>query len=112
MKNKLKRGAEILGIDGVSDDRVDHLMLFAEELLRWNTKINLTSIRVMDEVVEKHLLDSLVLIALLNEPSRVLDMGSGAGIPVIPLALAMPQQAFYSLDSVGKKINFQKFQFT
>ena len=108
MKNKLQRGAEILGIDGLSDDRADRLIQFAEELLRWNTRINLTSIRVMDEVVEKHLLDSLVLIALLKEPSRVLDMGSGAGIPVIPLALAMPHQTFYSLDSVGKKINFQK----
>ncbi len=108
MINKLQRGAELLGIDGLSDDIAVRLMLFAEELLRWNAKINLTSIRGMDEVVEKHLLDSLMLMALLKEPSRVLDMGSGAGIPVIPLALAMPQQTFFSLDSVGKKINFQK----
>jgi 16S rRNA (guanine527-N7)-methyltransferase len=108
VKNKVKRGTEILGIDGVSDELTDRLLLFAEELLRWNSRINLTSIRVMDEVIEKHLLDSLVLMNYLNEPSRVLDLGSGAGIPVIPLALAMPHQAFYSIDSVGKKINFQK----
>lgn len=108
MKNKLKKGAENLGIHGLSDELAEHLIQFAKELLRWNAKINLTSIRSMDEVVEKHLLDSLVLVDLLKKSSRVLDMGSGAGIPVIPLALAMPQQTFFSLDSVGKKINFQK----
>ncbi|MBW6508993.1 MAG: 16S rRNA (guanine(527)-N(7))-methyltransferase RsmG [Desulfuromonadales bacterium] len=108
MKNRLKRGAGLLGIDGVDVQLVDRLILFAEELLRWNDKINLTSIRTMDEVVEKHLLDSLVLVGLLGDQFRVLDMGSGAGLPVIPLALAMPQKTFYSLDSVGKKINFQK----
>lgn len=108
MEKKLKRGAEVLGIDGLSEGLADRLMLFAEELLRWNRKINLTSITEMEEVVEKHLLDSLVLVGLLGQSARILDVGSGAGIPVIPLALAMPHQTFYSLDSVGKKINFQR----
>jgi 16S rRNA (guanine527-N7)-methyltransferase len=108
VKNRVKRGTEILGIGGLSDELIDRLLLFAEELLRWNSRINLTSIRVLDEVIEKHLLDSLIIMDLLKEPCRVLDLGSGAGFPVIPLALAMPHQTFYSIDSVGKKINFQK----
>ncbi|NCU31337.1 MAG: 16S rRNA (guanine(527)-N(7))-methyltransferase RsmG [Candidatus Moranbacteria bacterium] len=108
MKNKLRLGAEILGIGELSDELIDRLLLFAEELLRWNARINLTSITKFEEVVEKHLLDSLVLVSVLKGSSRILDVGSGAGIPVIPLALALPNQQFYSVDSVEKKINFQK----
>lgn len=108
MKKQLKRGAEILGIDELSEELADRLLQFAEELLRWNSRINLTSIREMDGVVEKHILDSLVVTRLLDQPSRILDMGSGGGFPVIPLALAMPHQSFFSIDSVGKKINFQQ----
>lgn len=108
MKKQLKEGVDILGIDGWSDELADRLLLFAEELLRWNARINLTSIRDLEGVIEKHILDSLVVARLLEEPSRILDMGSGGGIPVIPLALALPDQSFFSVDSVGKKINFQQ----
>lgn len=108
MIKQLKQGAEILGIDDLSDDLAGRLIQFAEELLRWNVRINLTSIRAMDGVIEKHILDSLVVARFLDQPHRILDMGSGAGIPIIPLALTMPHQAFFSVDSVGKKINFQQ----
>ncbi len=108
MKKKLKQGADILGIDGLNDELADRLLLFAEELMRWNAKINLTSIRDPDGVIEKHILDSLVVADLLAKHSRILDMGSGGGIPVIPLALVLPHQTFFSVDSVGKKINFQQ----
>jgi 16S rRNA (guanine527-N7)-methyltransferase len=108
VKKQLQRGAEILGVDGLSDELAERLLLYAKELLRWNARINLTSIRTLDGVVEKHLLDSLVVARLLDKPSRILDMGSGGGIPIIPLALALPHQSFFSVDSVGKKINFQQ----
>lgn len=108
MKRQLKQGAELLGIDSLSEELADRLLLFAEELLRWNTRINLTSIRELENVIEKHILDSLVVAELLDKPSRILDMGSGGGIPIIPLALALPHQSFFSVDSVGKKINFQQ----
>lgn len=101
-------GAEILGLEDLGDELIHRLLFFAEELLRWNAKINLTSITKIEEVVEKHLLDSLVLVSELKGSSRILDVGSGAGFPVIPLALALPHQQFYSVDSVGKKTNFQK----
>lgn len=108
MKKQLKQGADILGINGLSDELADRLLLFADELLRWNNRINLTSIRDLEGVIEKHILDSLVVAELVNKPSRILDMGSGGGIPVIPLALSLPYQSFFSVDSVGKKINFQQ----
>lgn len=81
---------------------------FLDELLRWNQSINLTSITNRKQAIEKHLLDSLLLLPHLGGAKNVLDMGSGGGLPSIPLAIATPSIDFVSVDSVGKKINFQK----
>ena len=82
-------------------------LIFLDEMMRWNQQINLTSIRKRDEAIEKHLIDSLALLPYLSAGS-LLDMGSGGGLPGIPLAIAMPDLKVTSVDSVGKKINFQK----
>lgn len=108
MKNILKKGLEHLEIGSLSDNTLTRQLLFVDELLRWNQKINLTAITGAEEIIEKHLLDSLVLLPRLASVNRVIDVGSGAGFPVIPLAIAMPDKQFYSVDSVGKKIHFQK----
>ncbi len=81
---------------------------FIAELLRWNKRINLTSIRTHAEAIEKHLLDSLVLLDHLDGAKNLLDIGSGGGVPGIPLAIAAPSLQVVSVDSIGKKINFQK----
>jgi len=81
---------------------------FLAELLRWNKQINLTAITEWHEALEKHLLDSLFLLKHLPVECRLLDMGSGGGLPGIPLAIARPEVQVVSVDSVGKKINFQK----
>ncbi len=81
---------------------------FIDEMLHWNKRINLTSIRNGEEAIEKHLLDSLLLLSHLKESRRMMDMGSGGGLPGIPLAIAIPTLQVVSVDSVGKKINFQK----
>jgi 16S rRNA (guanine527-N7)-methyltransferase len=81
---------------------------FLDELLRWNRQVNLTSIRNRDEALEKHLLDSLLLLKCLPHSGRLLDMGSGGGLPGIPLAIARPELNVVTIDSVGKKIRFQK----
>lgn len=81
---------------------------FLSEMLRWNKRINLTSINNYDEALEKHLVDSLVLLPHLEESRCLLDMGSGGGLPGIPLAIARPDLEVWSVDSVGKKVNFQK----
>lgn len=108
MKKRLKKGLESLGISTVNDKILEQEVLFVEELLRWNKKINLTAITAADDVIEKHLLDSLALMPMLQNKKTILDIGSGAGLPVIPLAIAMPEEHFISIDSVGKKTNFQQ----
>lgn len=80
---------------------------FLDEMIRWSARINLTAIRDSDEGVEKHLIDSLILLSHCRGGS-LLDIGTGAGLPSIPLALADPLLRIVSVESVGKKINFQK----
>jgi len=80
----------------------------ASELLRWNRTHNLTAITDPAEVNEKHLVDSLTLLPLLGQAKRLLDLGSGAGFPALPLKIACPDLAVVSVDAVGKKIDFQR----
>ena len=103
----LGSGLKSLGID-ITAGETRRQLLFLKELLHWNQRVNLTSIRTLEEGVEKHLLDSLVLLPHLDGCSSLLDMGSGGGLPGIPLALVRPGLSVTTVDSVGKKINFQK----
>lgn len=84
------------------------LLAFQQELLAWNRKFNLTAIRDPLESVEKHLVDSLTPLPLLVPGERLLDLGSGAGLPALPLKIARPEMSVVSLDSQEKKILFQR----
>jgi len=75
------------------------------ELDRWNRKVNLTAIRDGGEMIAGHLLDSLVARPFLAG-ERVLDVGTGAGFPGLPLAIAEPQRHFVLIDSNNKKVRF------
>lgn len=79
-----------------------------EELLRWNRYSNLTAITDPDEIVIKHFYDSLTLAPLLSGQERLLDVGSGAGFPGIPLKIALPALQVVTVDAVQKKIFFQR----
>ena len=92
----------------LSEKAIKKEICFLDELLRWNQRINLTSIRNRDEAIERHLLDSLLLLPHLHAAKKIMDMGSGGGLPGIPLAIALSTLQVVSIDSVGKKINFQK----
>lgn len=107
MHKKLVAGLAGLGVD-LSEELVRKELLFLDEMLRWNKRINLTSITKRAEALEKHLLDSLVLLNYLPRVGSLLDMGSGGGLPGIPVAIARPGLQVLSVDSVGKKVNFQR----
>ena len=96
-----------LGLE-VAPEAVVTLERLADELQRWNRRRNLTAITGREEILEKHLLDSLTLLPHIKSPSRLLDIGSGAGFPALPLKIARPDLEVVSVDAVGKKIDFQR----
>lgn len=87
------------------DDGAERLARLVTELARWNARINLTAIRDPDEMVAGHILDSLAVRGLVAG-RRVVDVGTGAGFPGLPLAVAEPDLDMTLVDSNGKKIGF------
>lgn len=92
----------------VAPEAVSLLEGLADELLRWNPRRNLTAISDRGEVLEKHLVDSLTLLPFARQATRLLDIGSGAGFPALPLKIACPELNVVSVESVGKKVDFQR----
>lgn len=97
----LEQGLNALNLASLQEPLLQYLML----LNKWNLAYNLTAIRDLESMVSKHLLDSLAILPWVKG-NRVLDVGTGAGLPGIPLALAKPTTQFVLLDSNGKKIRF------
>ena len=81
------------------------LAVLLSELARWGGRINLTAILDRDEMVSAHVLDSLSIRSML-EGEQIIDVGTGAGFPGLPLAIVEPDRIFTLLDSSGKKISF------
>jgi 16S rRNA (guanine527-N7)-methyltransferase len=103
----LEQGARALGI-GLSASALERLERYADRLLAWNQKVNLTAITDPAGLAEKHLVDSLALLPELSGAATLLDVGSGAGLPGIPLAIALPSLAVTCCDTVAKKVAFVK----
>jgi 16S rRNA (guanine527-N7)-methyltransferase len=105
-----KRLAAMLDDLGIhlEEEKLFQLVRFRDELLRWNRRFNLTAITDPVEALEKHLVDSLTLLPLMEKGDFLLDIGSGGGFPSIPLKIARPDWKVWSVDSSGKKIIFQK----
>ena len=104
LRHQLVAGANILGIS-LDTVAAETLLSYIALLTKWNKAYNLTAIDDPQRVVSHHLLDCLA-IASYVQGSRVLDIGSGAGLPGIPLAITMPEKSFVLLDSNGKKTRF------
>ena len=104
LSRKLESGLDALGV-AVSTSARSSLLEYCELLIKWNKTFNLTSVDDPEQMISLHLLDSLAVLPFLPG-GRVLDVGTGAGLPGIPLAIARPEQAFVLLDSNGKKTRF------
>lgn len=88
--------------------QVRSFQLYEKELLTWNEKINLTAIKDPEAIRTKHFLDSLTAICEMNNPTpgRLVDVGTGAGFPGIPLKIMLPELKLTLVESVGKKAEF------
>ena len=106
-RNLLVQGGKTFGID-LDEKTIEAFDLYLKELLKWNQKINLTAIRSERGVVLKHFIDSFSIYPYLDQHSSVLDIGSGAGFPGIPLKMVQPTLAVSLIDSVRKKVDFQR----
>lgn len=103
-KKTLITGLESLDLP-LDEDKIEQLMCFIKLLEKWNKAYNLTSIRNTEDMVRLHLLDSLAIIPFI-EGKNVIDIGTGAGLPGIPLAIYLPSISFTLLDSNAKKTRF------
>ena len=103
-RRQLRDGLQAMAID-LSERQQQLLLDYLALLLKWNRAFNLTAIRDPGEMVSRQLLDSLSILPLLRG-ARVLDVGTGPGLPGIPLAVARPDSRFVLIDSNGKKTRF------
>jgi 16S rRNA (guanine527-N7)-methyltransferase len=100
----LAKGLEALGL-ALAPGQVEALLTLVAELAEWNTRVNLTAIKDPAEVVDKHLLDSLAVLPHIRG-LQVADIGSGAGFPGPPLAVADLERRYTLIESTGKKVAF------
>lgn len=101
---RLAAGVGMLALEA-SDEQIDRLLQYRDLLVRWNRVHNLTAVRDPQEMIAHHLLDSLAVSPYLYGET-VLDVGSGAGLPGIPLAVVNPQRHFVLLDASNKRVRF------
>ena len=102
----LLQGCEKLALD-ITTEQADKLTGYVQRIDKWNKAYNLTSVRDPEQMMVKHILDSLAVTRFVSG-KRVIDVGTGPGLPGIPLAIMLPDIEFTLLDSLGKRVRFMK----
>ena len=101
----LREGLAAVGEELPAEGR-EQLFRFQDELLKWNARINLTTVTEPREILEKHFLDSLAILPEVRGAVTMLDLGAGAGFPGIPVKIALPDLGVTLVDSARKKVAF------
>lgn len=91
----------------VTKDQISQLVGFVQMIDKWNKTYNLTSVRDVESMLLKHIMDSIVVAPHLTQ-NHYIDVGTGPGLPGIPLAIMLPEKHFTLLDSLGKRVRFMK----
>lgn len=104
-KETLRHGMHALGYTS-NNAVIENLIQYSLLLQQWNKTFNLTAIDDLQAIVVRHLLDSLAIAPYLTGQQHILDVGTGAGLPGIPLAMLFPEKAYTLVDSQGKKLRF------
>ena len=102
---RLQAGIDRLGIT-CTIQQLDKLLQYVDMLERWNKAFNLTAVRNPIQMIDLHILDSLVVLSHIDQSQNIIDVGTGPGLPGIPLAIMSPEKKFTLLDSNGKKTRF------
>ena len=90
----------------LSEMQLKQFYTYMNLLIDWNKKINLTAIVEPNEIILKHFVDSLTILKYISDGTKIIDVGTGAGFPGIPLKKAKPSIEIVLLDSIEKRINF------
>ena len=104
-KNKMIELARMIN-DELTEDQVENFFKYMNLLLEWNEKINLTAITDVDDIILKHFIDSMTVLKYIEKDKSIIDVGTGAGFPGIPIAILREDVKITLLDSLNKRINF------
>jgi 16S rRNA (guanine527-N7)-methyltransferase len=103
----LEKGARALPLV-LSPKQLNQFRSYLELLRQWNRRVNLTGLKSVSEIVQRLFLDSLTLVPFLPEGSTIMDLGTGAGFPGLPIRIAQPSQRMVLVESSAKKVSFLK----
>lgn len=101
----LKKKGKLINVD-MEGIQVERFYKYMNMLVEWNEKINLTAITEPNDIIDKHFIDSLTIEKYIKENSKVIDIGTGAGFPGIPLSIIRDDLNITLMDSLNKRINF------